>query len=246
MTRCLNHNDFHQTLHVVIDQVGLTLTEMESKCPGPLLQKGLDRGDFWLDETDNLYYTRTKKKRRVLRHEDIQETEKKSSLKDDKQFRGICAEMKSAQLEWVKFALESVSDKSGSDARASSGPAQIKMADQELMSVLQDSFDATTRLTLEVKRKGHELMSNTSITVSGETMVKEGIKLCSNLIQPVSDIESLLYKPMNLIVYQEGVDALNKAMKPFQELEQFYLELLSLHKMYVKKGPASSARPSAD
>ena len=77
-------------------------------------------------------------------------------------------------------------------------------------------------------------------------MVKEGIKLCSNLIQPVSDIESLLYKPMNLIVYQEGVDVLNKDMKPFQELENVHLELLSLHKMYVKKGPASSARPSTD
>ena len=81
-------------------------------------------------------------------------------------------------------------------------------------------------------------MAQTTITNTGQDLVKQGIRLCKNLVEPISSVEELLLKPMILIRYQEGIDVLKKATKPFEELHIFHQELLSLHKMYCKKPKA--------
>jgi hypothetical protein len=232
-------------------QLGITLTEMEAKYPGDLFQKGLDRGDFWLDTEDGLYYTRSKKKRRTLTHTEKQEASQEAELKDKKQFLAVAAEMKTAEIGWIGFAITAgppgppggPGDSSSSAEGGVGGPPkdqELKMADDKLTRALQDSFDATTRLTLDVKKAGQELMACMTITASGTELVKQAIMLCRNLVEPMNSIEELLLQPMITIRYQDGVDVLKKATKPFRDLQMFQQELLLLHKMYCKKGKAAA------
>jgi len=83
-------------------------------------------------------------------------------------------------------------------------------------------------------------MACMTITASGTELVKQGIMLCRNLVEPMNSIEELLLQPMITIRYQDGVDVLKKATKPFRDLQMFQQELLLLHKMYCKKGKAAA------
>ena len=72
-------------------------------------------------------------------------------------------------------------------------------------------------------------------------MVKQGIVLCKNLVEPTDAIENLLMEPMHTIRYEDGVVALKNATKPFMALQVFQQELALLHKIYCKKPKASSS-----
>ena len=56
--------------------------------------------------------------------------------------------MKSTQLSWSEFAETGSKDASGSTDKLQDNRVGI---DQHVMQALQDSYDATTRLTLSVK-----------------------------------------------------------------------------------------------
>ena len=98
--------------------------------------------------------------------------------------------MKDQALGWVQFAMEADSGGSGSSssALADSGVG----IDDIMMRALQDSFDATTRLTLSVKRTGQQLIAQGLASDTIKDMISRGMEMCKQLVEPINDIESLL------------------------------------------------------
>ena len=140
--------------------------------------------------------------------------------------------MKSTQLSWTEFAETGSKGASGSTDKLQDNRVGI---DQHVMQALQDSCDATTRLTLSVKKCGQELMAATTVARTGEDMVAHGVVVCRNLVEPITAIECLLLKPKDRIGHGDAMTALKAAACPFEELENFQKELQSLHKMYVQE-----------
>eukprot|EP00972_Heterocapsa_arctica_P013779 2033179-Heterocapsa_arctica.AAC.1 len=60
------------------------------------------------------------------------------------------------------------------------------------MMRVQQSFDATTSLTLACKRLGHELVKSTNMSDQAQTMVTQGLALCRELVAPTEVIEAIL------------------------------------------------------
>ena len=103
------------------------------------------------------------------------------------------------------------------------------------MARLQESFDATSRLMISIKKTAQEIMSVTSVTSHGMEMVQRGMKLCKNLGSITDDIENLLTANRSTVKWQQAVCALQQTAQPFLELEKFLEELQALHKVYVPK-----------
>ena len=66
---------------------------------------------------------------------------------------------------------------------------------------------------------------------------------CKSLVEPTEKIEDLLIRPRSTVLWMEAVQILQDAAPPFMKVEQFFQELMSLHKLYVPK-PAKRARSS--
>ena len=80
------------------------------------------------------------------------------------------------------------------------------MADSTIMKALQDSFDATTRLTLAVKKLGQEIIaSNQDASSTISQMIQTGVTYCSELVEPVNKIERLLMMPMSQIMREDAL-----------------------------------------
>ena len=144
--------------------------------------------------------------------------------------------MKGKQFSCSSWVLSDVlRNPASSQASSSEVRTTPQFANAELMAALQDSFDATTWLTMQVKRAGHELMSSASVTKSGADMVHTGVQLCRDLVEPMGQVEMLLVCRPEHIHYSEGLESLKKAAVPFDKLMVFYQEIMMLHKMYVLK-----------
>ena len=113
------------------------------------------------------------------------------------------------------------------------------------MKAVQDSYDATTRLTLSCKKLGQEIM-HSNMAVAGSNvaqMVQTGIRLCADLVKPTTDIEAILMAPMNTTTRDAAVTALKACAIPFEKLERCYQEL-AMMKKYKDKQSASSSPAS--
>jgi hypothetical protein len=80
----------------------------------------------------------------------------------------------------------------GGAASSSSCIAGDDIADDTTMTNVQQSFDATTVLTLAVKRLGQELIRSGALSDQGQGMVVQGIALCRELVAPMEAIENIL------------------------------------------------------
>jgi hypothetical protein len=107
-------------------------------------------------------------------------------------------------------------------------------ADEKLMRALQDSFDATTRLTLNMKKTGQEIVASDNSSPTITQMMQTGMGLCAELVEPIGKIEQLLMRPMRLVIRSEAVDALKCAAIPFQKLQKFSQEMTMLKKFNDK------------
>ena len=149
----------------------------------------------------------------------------------DTAFFGLAAEMKDQALGWVQFAMEADSGGSGS---SSSALADCGVGiDDIMMRALQDSFDATT--TLSVKRTGQQLIAQGLASDTIKDMISRGMDLCKQLVEPINDIESLLMLPMTQISKTRAIEALKIAAQPFDNLEKFGAELEMMVRMHRKR-----------
>ena len=153
-----------------IAECGLSRTEMKAKM-GVYFDEGLASGDIW--EENSFFYTKTHKKTQGKLYEEVDELNKTMFVPDDDTFLGFAAELHGKMLDWANYALQEGGPKS-SDSAGSSERSAPQVADDELMMRLQESFDATTRLTHQVKKAGQEIMQVTTITDEGMQMVKRG------------------------------------------------------------------------
>ena len=112
--------------------------------------------------------------------------------------------------------------------------ARPTCADEKLMRALQDSFDATTRLTLNMKKTGQEIVASDNSSPTITQMMQTGMGLCAELVEPIGKIEQLLMRPMRLVIRSEAVDALQCAAIPFQKLQKFSQEMTMLKKFNDK------------
>ena len=99
----------------------------------------------------------------------------------------------------------------------------------------QEAFDATTRLTHNIKKTGQEIMSVTSVTEQGMNMVTQGRDLIKTMSGPTEEIENILTMNRSRVTVKLAVEALQAASIPFTNLEKFLKELQALHKIYVPK-----------
>ena len=94
-------------------------------------------------------------------------------IQGDEAFLGFALELRGKMMEWANYALQAGGPQcTGSSGSSERGSPQV--ADDELMVRLQESFDATTRLTHQVKKAGQDIMQVASITEEGMQMVQRG------------------------------------------------------------------------
>ena len=142
--------------------------------------------------------------------------------------------IESDSYSWCKAAIQF----GGSTTLASSsleGQAlSAETANTELMQHIQDSFDATTRLTLSVKRMVQELIKSSSGSMT-KSYIEKALSLCKALVPGSEKVEALLTTPPSEILKREASAVLREAAKPFMDLEVFAKELEAQHKMFCKK-----------
>ena len=154
---------------------------------------------------------------------------------DDKTF--LAAQV-AVNEEFAKSWLRPLEGDSGSKQGSSSDRdinEKNMIADDTVMLRLQESFSATNKLMMEVKKVGQEFMAATQITESGVDVVRKGFKLCKGLTDCAGAIELALLKPRHSIMWQEAVTAMQHAAGPFVELEKFHQELMGLYNVYVPR-----------
>ena len=115
------------------------------------------------------------------------------------------------------------------------GAAGASSADAATMRALQESFDATTRLTLATKRLGSTLFSQGAASETIQSMIEKGVKMCKELVDPIAEIEALLLTPPGNVQRAQAMQALKDAAIPFEKLEVFYEELETIVKHHKKK-----------
>ena len=151
-----------------LGECGLSKTEMKAKM-GVDFEEGLACGDIW--EDGSFYYTKNLKINQGKSYEEAEEIKNTMDIQGDEAFLGFAAELHGKMMEWANYALQEGGPKcTGSSGSSERGSSQV--ADDELMVRLQESFDATTRLTHQVKKAGQEIMQVTTITEEGMEMVK--------------------------------------------------------------------------
>ena len=99
----------------------------------------------------------------------------------------------------------------------------------------QEAFDATTRLTMNIKRTGQEIMACTTVTEAGMAMVNQGRELMKTLSGPTEHIDNILTMHRSRVTVKIAVEALQTTAIPFKNLGNFFSELKALHKIYVPK-----------
>ena len=138
-------------------------------------------------------------------------------MNDAQTLRSFEMNMKAQQISWTEIAMQKQEIKPG--ASSSSNGLGV---DSNVMGALQDSFDAVTRLTLSVKKKGQELLHKGALSQTLGHMVNEGVKLCKDLCDPIGRIEELLMTPASNIDHNEAMSALKGAAVPFQKLQDLF------------------------
>jgi hypothetical protein len=141
--------------------------------------------------------------------------------------------MTTDMLDWKDWAE---GKGNGSASSGSAGSLSTQKDDAEtVMKLLQEAFDATTRLTLAVRRVSIELSQK-----AGESMASmraRGIALCKALVEPSEEMEMLLAKTVAEVNPATVRSVLHKATQHFTPLQQFYEELVAIYKVHFGKKP---------
>ena len=148
-------------------------------------------------------------------------------------------------MEWLQMGDDEFGWSAGSAASSVRSGASVagsgasSVADEPMMRALQDSFDATTRLTLAVQRTGQQLMAQ---GVASETInhnVSRCMELCKQLVPATEEINILLLKPMSQVPRDTAMCALKSAAGPFKQLQLFQEELEQLMRIQKKRSIGS-------
>ena len=159
--------------------LGVTRTELRAKLGDTFFQEGLDTGDIIEDPVDKLFFMRSREKKveKSLLKEKIGTMD--YSCEETGEWMGAVAAMMNASSDWL-VDVDSGAASSG-DNRAAS--PSTDMADDALLEKLQQSFDASQLLRMNVAKCGQELMRATTLTDEGVQMVRRGLALSKNLLE---------------------------------------------------------------
>ena len=104
------------------------------------------------------------------------------------------------------------------------------------MNKLQESFDATTRLQMECRRMAISIVNCGLVDKDIARMMADKAKtLSKELAEPGGRVEELLVTDRCLIAMDEAKKALRESAIPFQALQQFHIELVSMAKQASKR-----------
>jgi hypothetical protein len=197
-----------------------------------LFKEGLDCKDIWQDPKDGLYYMRTSTFTRFQSQSEVEQVQREQSA-TNAGWIALQGAMTTDMLDWKDWAE---GKGNGSASSGSAGCLSTQKDDAEtVMKLLQEAFDATTRLTLAVRRVSIELMQK-----AGESMASmraRGVALCKALVEPSEEMEMLLAKTVAEVNPDTVRSVLHKTTQHFTPLQQFYEELVAIYKVHFGKKP---------
>jgi hypothetical protein len=182
------------------------------------------------EEDDGKFYYSEHRRSSVETRGDSTKAEKKSDI-DAKKLNSVFMELirdkPDPKEKWIVMAGKKPS-KSIDNA-----------ASDNDMAVLQESFDAVTRVTCAIRKVAMELIKTGASSTSSELAAK-GVKLCKMIIPSQNTVEELLYKDKSEVLGGEVREALQAAAGPYKELITYYNELVAVHRHVVNNSGAAS------
>ena len=126
-----------------------------------------------------------------------------------------------ASHSWCNVAVENSSGSSKADASLPNV--------QVLLARLQDSYDATTRLTMDVQQIGILMMNNGEETTKAQQMAKQAIDIAKELVPTSQATMDLLMKSAmenRSVDAADMMNSLKEASVPFMKLEALFKEMV--------------------
>ena len=159
--------------------VGLTRTELRAKLGDTLFQEGIDCGDIIENPKNKLFYMRSAESWKSTAKVEENNATLEYSL-DTADFLGTAALFIEDHM---VFDVDN-----GARSSADPNPPPQDMVEQEkqigdLLLKVQHSFDASTRLRINVSQCGQELMRVAALTPEGVQMVQRGLALSKTLLE---------------------------------------------------------------
>jgi len=228
---------FHleETKSSEVEEHGMSKTAIKQKYK-EYFQEGIDEGDIWQGE-DGLWYEKTATKRRKVESVEKKDVSYDTEPKSLKDAMAIERSMSSQCADWFNMTEDAVRKLVDKSEQSDDG-----LASDELMSRVQEAYDATTRLINNIKRTAQEIMAVTTVTEQGMAMVNQGKALIRDLSGPSEEIENVLTSNRTTIKWKKVVKVLQDASLPFDKLEKLFTELKALHSIYVPKPARAKAK----
>ena len=112
---------------------------------------------------------------------------------------------------WCNFAMDHASA-AASTTTTTTTTTSLTAVDDELMGNVQESFDATTSLTLACKKLAQEL-AKSEMSDQAASMVQQGVKLCKDLVEPTELVETILTSPRSELNGEDIIKTLSGAAR---------------------------------
>ena len=117
------------------------------------------------------------------------------------------------------------------DALTNSAEADLAPNDAD-MRLLQEVFDAMTKITLAIKRMAQELLTWRS---SDSAIAREGLSRLKELVDPTLSVETLLVTPRADMTKGVVSQACDGAKEPYRKILDFYKQLVAIYELQVQK-----------
>ena len=101
------------------------------------------------------------------------------------------------------------------------------------MFCLQESFDATTRVTLCIKRLGHKLKTMGGSQTLSE-MSTRALDLCKAMAGPSTTLEELMLKDKEQVTKAIVKDILGKVGPIYKSMIELYNEMVTMTRSFEK------------
>lgn len=185
--------------------------------------------------SDGLFYYATKSKRKELIHSEGAHASRLHNVANEEQLRGLLAGF-ATEIEdnpdWCDFGTQSISKRAK--------PALDSTASQHDHQMLQESFDAVTRVTTQIRKVGHDLL-NLRGGQGGAELARRGLALCRSIVEPQAKVEELMLREREQVTSMDVKTALQECAGPYRELIEFYNELVALHKHHHRDAGSSGS-----
>ena len=149
---------------------------------------------------------------------------------------GVLSDMEGG-AEWLvaSCSITGSSSKQKPDAQAPPSDSQMRM--------LQESFDAVTRMTMAIKKMATEIMGSLGSagfeSESAKSIARRGLQLLKELVAPSQLIEELLVTDRCDLTAKRVEAALEQARVPYKRVVDFYSDLATI---YAKRGGKMSKK----